>query len=300
VDERVSIRAAAAGLALQALAREILADARAALDDSARPPAIAIHDFRKAMKRWRALLRVLAPVSAGEARLLRDQARDDARALAGPRDWQSALDALHDLDRHREAADAGLSARSLRTVSERIAAARQEAEGATLDAPLRMRLAQSIGEAAAALERWRVHEAEFDLVAARLTAGYRRARQAMPERWDEATAADLHEFRQRVVIHRYQMDLVEPLWPKLGRLWTGEAQRLRERLGSYQDLDVLRGLTAPRQGLAPWRAKLAPLIDARQAQHARAAQRLAARLFAEKPAAFRRRLRALWAATRET
>jgi hypothetical protein len=73
-----------------------------------------------------------------------------------------------------------------------------------------------------------------------------------------------------------------------------EAQRLRERLGAHQDLVVLAGMTAPRQPLARWRAKLVPLIEERKARHVRAARRLAGRVYAEKPKAFRARLQALW------
>jgi hypothetical protein len=69
---------------------------------------------------------------------------------------------------------------------------------------------------------------------------------------------------------------------------------LRERLGTHQDLAVLAALTAPHQPLAPWRSRLVPLIAARKAVHAAAAARIAGRLFAEKPKAFRRRLMALW------
>jgi hypothetical protein len=90
------------------------------------------------------------------------------------------------------------------------------------------------------------------------------------------------------------MQLVEPLWPRFGKLWVGEAQRLRERLGSRQDLEVLRGLTAPRALLAPWRSRLLPLIEAREQVHVAAARKLAGRLFAERPRAFRRRIEALW------
>ena len=46
------------------------------------------------------------------------------------------------------------------------------------------------------------------------------------------------------MIHRYQMDLVEPLWPRFARMWTAECQRLRDRLGQYQDLLVLAALPA--------------------------------------------------------
>ena len=93
------------------------------------------------------------------------------------------------------------------------------------------------------------------------------------------------------------MELVEPSWPRFGKLWVAEAQRLRERLGSHQDLVVLGRLTAPHQLLAPWRSRVTPLIDERKAAHVAAARRLAARLFAERPNAFRCRIEALWRAT---
>jgi CHAD domain-containing protein len=109
-----------------------------------------------------------------------------------------------------------------------------------------------------------------------------------------ADAADLHGLRQRVLELRYQMELVEPLWPRFGRMWTEEAERLRERLGRCQDLEVLRALTAPHQPLAHWRSRLTPACAERSAALAQRASRIAHRLFAEKPKAFRRRLEALW------
>jgi CHAD domain-containing protein len=106
----------------------------------------------------------------------------------------------------------------------------------------------------------------------------------------------LHDLRRRVVEHRHQMDLVEPLWPRLGKVWAEEAQRLRNRLGSCQDLAVLTEFTTAHQPLAPWRSRLAPLIAARRGAHLKTAQRVAGRLFAEKPKAFRQRIAALWSA----
>src|SRR2546430_15758568 len=50
-----------AGAALAAVARQILSEARDALDDRARSDAVAVHEYRKDMKRWRALPRPLAP-----------------------------------------------------------------------------------------------------------------------------------------------------------------------------------------------------------------------------------------------
>ena len=99
---------------------------------------------------------------------------------------------------------------------------------------------------------------------------------------------------QRVVVHRYQMELIEPLWPRLGKVWVGEAQRLRERLGKHQDLAVLRRLTLRGQLLARWNKLLTPAVDARQRDHIEAAMRLTTRLFAERPQDFQRRLEAMW------
>jgi CHAD domain-containing protein len=133
-------------------------------------------------------------------------------------------------------------------------------------------------------------------VADGLTVTYRRARQQIPDAWADADAEHLHDLRRRVVEHRHQMDLIEPLWPRLGQVWAQEAQRLRNQLGACQDLAVLSAMSAPHQPLAPWRSRLAPVIAARRAVHLKNAARLAGRLFAEKPKAFRRRIDALWTA----
>ena len=68
------------------------------------------------------------------------------------------------------------------------------------------------------------------------------------------------------------------------------------RYSSCQDLAMLQEFTAPHQPLAPWRSRIAPLIAARRLEHLESAERLAGRLFAEKPKAFRRRIAALWKA----
>jgi CHAD domain-containing protein len=126
---------------------------------------------------------------------------------------------------------------------------------------------------------------------------YRRGRAAVPADWSAAEPEDLHVLRRRIIEHRYQLELIEPLWPRMGRLWVEEAQRLRDRLGAHHDLTVLAGLTGPHRPLAPWRSRLMPLIASRQAEHLKSVARLASRLLAEKPKAFRRRLEALWEST---
>jgi len=145
-----------------------------------------------------------------------------------------------------------------------------------------------------AVAAWELAALDFDALAESLTAGYRAARALIPADWARASAAERHQLRQRVVEHRYQMDLVEPLWPRFGRMWTDEAERIRDRLGRCQDLEVLERLAGPHQPLAHWRSRLYPPCNERKAALSHRAARLAARLFAERPRAFRRRLEALW------
>ena len=282
------------GDTLATAARLIIADARRALADPELSDAEAVHEVRKALKRWRALLRLLARPLGEQADQMRVEARELMRALSGARDAQSSLDALADLRK----SDVPFSPTSLESIGHRLTAIRDTAEQTGFTKEMRERLSRYLDYATLSLERWPLMAINFDTVADGLISTYRRARQLIPDNWAEADAEHLHDLRRRVVEHRHQMDLMEPLWPRLGQVWAEEAQRLRNRLGACQDLAVFIGLTAPHQPLAPWRSRLAPLIEARRAAHLKAAARLAGRLFAEKPKAFRRRLMALWSARR--
>ncbi len=242
------------------------------------------------MKRWRAFLRLLEPVVGEEALRLRIEARDLARTLAGARDAQAALDAVADIGGDYEA----LSLSSLATIRTKIEAMRTSAEALTLNDAARDMLRAALARTADAIEHWPLDDFDFHDIAAGLTENYRRARRAAPADWSAATPDELHTLRQRIVAHGYQMDLISPLWPRQSRVWVGETQRLRERLGKHQDLAVLEALTALRQPLARWRGRLAPVISARQRDHIEAAMRHAGRLFAEKPQAFRDRIKAMW------
>jgi CHAD domain-containing protein len=280
---------AAIGPAVRAIAGHILAEARAAITDPERSNQDAVHDFRRVMKQWRALMRLLSPFIVDAARW-RDDARDHARSLSHARDGQAALNALDDL------LDKGLvlSARSSATIHGRIEALRGSQEQAVLTPAQRDAIAAWLDAAAAAVALWPLDPFDFSAIAARLTAGYRNARRRIPADWSLASAEALHDLRQRVVDHRYQMELIEPLWPRFGRMWTKEAERLRERLGWCQDLEVLKRLTGVHQPLAHWRSRLAPAGAERSAELTQRAARIARRLFAERPKAFRHRLETLW------
>lgn len=282
------------GDALREIAAGAVAEAQAILDDPERDPTVKVHDIRRALKRWRALLRMLRPHLRESGETLRFQARDLARRLTVARDAQSAIDAFQDATHACRDLPIALPARSVATMQRRLDGLKAENERSIWTDEIQQALSDYLTEAAAQVGRWTLDGLRFSDLANMLATTYRRARASMPKHWTEASGEDLHDLRRRVVEHRYQMELIEPVWPRLGRIWVDEAQRLRTRLGKYQDLEMLAAKATAGQPLAYWRAKLTPVIAHRQGEHVEAARRLATRLFAESPKGFRRRLEALW------
>jgi len=282
----------AVGQALRDIAHHILTAGRTAVEDRKRVEAVAVHDFRATMKSWRAFLRLVEPHLGPQERGWRTEARDMARMLAGARDAQAALDAVADTEPH--VPSHRLSSQSWETIRHKLEDIRSSAESASLTPSIRARISSAIDRAETRVERWPLDDVTFADIAEGLSGHYRRARHKIPEDWRAASAQELHDLRQRVVVHRYQMELAEPLWPRLGRSWVREAQKLRNRLGKVQDLVVLSRYAEPHQALAHWRSRLQSAASQRQAQHVAVSRRIAGRLFAEKPKAFRHRLEAMW------
>src|SRR3984957_3832984 len=87
---------AAIGPAVRAIAGHILLGARSAMLDPERSSQDAVHDFRRAIKEWRELMRILAPFIPDAPRWGQD-ARGFARSVAHARHGQAALNAFDDL-----------------------------------------------------------------------------------------------------------------------------------------------------------------------------------------------------------
>jgi CHAD domain-containing protein len=271
----------AAGADLRAVGRELLTGARAAIENEKLSEAEAVHEFRKAMKRWRALLRLLEPDLGMGGRRLRIAARDLARALSRPRDAQSALDALDDVLE----GDAAVPRRIADEVRTRLEEARTKSEKIAYSAEHRRKIAAYTSRALRAVERW--PDVSASAIAERLVRSYRRARKKIPEDWQKSSAEDLHELRRRIIEHFHQMELVLP-----AEFRKNPAKRLRDRLGRYQDINVLLGFLGAKNAPPRWKAKLAKPMQALQSEHLGAATRIAAKLFREKPKAIRHRLQA--------
>jgi CHAD domain-containing protein len=266
-----------------------LSEAAAAFEPGHHRDAVAIHEFRKAIKRHRALLRLTETVRGAAAAAERREAGALARRLSGARDLTASREGLDDI------VDKALIGADLATpVRAALEAARKAAEAAHLDAAIRADVGAFLARARAAAADIAAADIPLRALIAAIAKGYRRMAKAAPADWATAAPESLHELRKAVVIHRYQMELARPLWPRPIELWIDELQKLRDRLGENQDLEALIRFAATAPGLlnARGQARLMAAIRTRQGQHIAAAEQQLARLTAERPRAFAERLMA--------
>lgn len=250
--------------------------------------AAAVHELRKSFKRLRGLLRLVRGRQMQPARELRRTVADAARQLSGARDQAAQREAMDDL-----VAKAGVAPAVCKVAIRALGSAEQADDDDAL-ARHRPQLAALIEGCIEAAPRLAGSMGPKALLAA-LGEDYEKARSGGQE-VDVDDAEGLHELRKAVVNHRYQMELFTPFWPAQGKLWETELQRLREKLGKHHDLAVLikRLDDNPPTTIAErkWHTPLYEAAHARQQRLAISAMRLHARLFAERPKAFRRRLSA--------
>jgi CHAD domain-containing protein len=285
---------------LRAAVDTILLEARSVLDGAAHAGVTrTIHDFRVAIKRWRAVLRLIEPFVGDEARLLRREATLLTRNLSSSRDVQAALDALRDIVKSQAGLD-DLAPDIREAATGKLSELRGQTEAGTFDEALLRKLDAAVTRATVQAHSWPLEAIAFADIAAGLARSYRRARRRRPASWHDASDEALHDMRKAVVTLRYQIEIVAPLWPRFWKVFSSELQKLRTQLGKGNDLAVLEDLLRPRRPLARWRKHLSPRIPSRAQRHRRQAERIAGRALAETPRAFRRRLMALWQAERDT
>ena len=268
-------------LAIELLDREGTLDARA------------IHDTRKALKRLRALVRLLRE-ELGERQFKREHEilRDAARRLAGARDAEvmvGTLDAL--IERHPRKLGRQRPVLKLRRrlVAEREAAGRRAGDD-------RATRAQVLGDLRGMRERaqwWELPERPgIAILESDLRQVYRQGRRRMGRvRRGKGGARATHEWRKRVKDLRYAAEI-------LGlRSLDRHADKLGELLGEEHDLVVLADLL-PAPGHKPFQGKrgrqarkaLVKRIARRRKRLRKQALREGERLYRRKPKRFTRRV----------
>lgn len=243
-----------------------------------------IHAARKAIKRVRALARLLrAGLGAGFRRDNLDL-RDAARRLAARRDAAVAADVFASLV--PEPADA------LAHIRDRLAAGRDDV---IADEQALAAAADDLARVLARSADWPPITRGWAVLSPGLKTSYQRGRDAMRAAFREPTAIAFHEWRKRVKDLWYHTLLLQSLWKGVQSAWAAALEDLSDLLGEDHDLDVLRAALAAHPDLDPdARDHVLACADARSAELRTAAWTLGQRLYGERPRRYLARVHHYW------
>ena len=260
-------------------------------------PEQAVHAARKAIKKERALLR-LTRGSIGDRRRRQENRalRNTARRLSAARDAEALLATVDDL---AERYAGQLPERTFEVVRapfvHRRDAQREELGSSDLTHSAAAELAAVQGR----IENWELTDGGWGALQPGLLRSYRDGRTAFQRAHAHGSGADWHQWRKRVKDLWYQERLLSGVAGPACAGQAKDAHRLADLLGDDHDLVVLRqALTGEASHTAADLNAVVGLIDHRQQELRTQALQLGGRVYAEKPRAFVRRMRAMWRAGR--
>ncbi len=268
----------------------------------------AIHEARKAMKRIRALLRLVRPVIGDDVYRMENRIlRDAARLIAPIRDGRVLVDTVQDL---RERFDRQLRPTAFEGVERALTERHQRVRAVLIhDSGAVRQTIYVLRSARARYAAWPTEDDpthgrhaiphRYESVGAGLEATYRRGRDEMRTAIDQPTAEHFHLWRKRAKYLRHQTELLMPLWPEVFGGYASALDRLGETLGAEHDLAVLLRMVVHQPELAPDpidRSLLVALGQHRRRELQAAAITMGWRIYAESPADLTNRYRNYWEA----
>jgi CHAD domain-containing protein len=257
----------------------------------AEPPS-AIHAARKALKKERSLLRLArGSIKPSTRRRENGVFRDAGRTLSGARDAEVVV---HALDGLAERYVGQVPENTFATIRNHLSQSRQEPHEA-----VPREVVEQLEAARERARRWGLKDRDWKGVESGLRRSYRRGRRAFKRASGDPTTENLHEWRKRAKDHWYHLRLLRPIAPHTLKGQAKDAHRLSDLLGDDHDLALLRdALRRQAPALALDLDPVIALLEHRRCELQAQAMFLGRRLYAEKPNAFVRRMRAYWKAWR--
>src|SRR5262245_11213981 len=258
----------------------------------------AVHEARKAMKKVRAVLRLVrSEIGNGTYRRANASLRDTARPLTEVRDAKILIETT---DKLRDQFHERVAGRTFTEVRDRLMAHGRKVRKRVLGEEHALSsVRKSLRAVQPNIKQWTDVPSKWSSIGDGLQETYGRASDAYIAAAAEPTIEKLHEWRKQAKYLRYQLELLQPIWPERMDELAGEADRMGELLGDDHDLTLLKQiLAADGEQLADAEALelLLALIEHRQADLRKQALLLAERFFEEPAADFARRLKGYWRA----
>jgi CHAD domain-containing protein len=277
------------GRAVQRIGQEQIERAQTSLDAS--DAVDGIHQTRKAIKRLRALLRLIRPgIEKAQYKRLNTLLGEAGRTLSATRDRDVLARTITGLAHSRD--NGGRGAQKLaQTLASDGSAEHTTDAGAAREAARALLL-----EAGEAWQEIEPRPDSFETIAAGLERGMSDLAAAYADSAREDDEA-IHDLRKAVQRHWRHMRLVEAAWPGYFAARAEEAEALSELLGRAQDLTLLIGRLEKSE---PEKGKVAAELLRRAQKERKALRKLAqahaVRLIAEGAASHARRAKDYWEA----
>lgn len=254
-----------------------------------------VHECRKALKRLRALVRLLSEgLGPRRAKKRHKSLGAIARLFSEHRDLEVIAQTLSHLHETAESETA-----------QAIAILRLRATNAGTAGPhvsdcsnrVRAHLVKEAGKfASLTLQR-----DASDVLRSGLEKSYRSARQALREVRESPDAERYHDLRKAVQLHWRQMNLLARAWPAEFSARASAARDISQMLGDERDLELVARHAAKSTDLSiEQRDLVVKLCLARQEALSISAKALAERLFVETTRAYTRRAMAYWDGARSS
>ncbi|MFN0218640.1 MAG: CHAD domain-containing protein [Hyphomicrobium sp.] len=255
-----------------------------------------VHESRKAIKRLRALVRLAAPAIGEKAAARRNASlRKIAHMLATRRDEAVLYETMAKFD-----LTLGTGAKEALAHLRGHPTARASDPPRPLEAEAAQQARLLLVKEAKRFARIKFKARGFDAVSHGLDASYRSGRRALKAAYHKPSDEAFHELRKTVQTHWRQMSLLSRAWPETFEARVSAAREISQFLGDDHDLAILHQAAKSAVGLP--QASLDAIERACRAQQGRlrsSAEFRIARLFAEAPGAFCRRIERYWLAGRQ-
>jgi len=279
----------------ESISRLLKCSVNKALDTADCDPFEAIHRARKAIKKMRAVLRLVRhDISKKDCASRKARLRKAARYLGPARDAYIKAQTFENLLRKAAAQSGSMRFPEFQSFLKQ--QCREEMR--RFDHEDRWsKMSRLLEKERACASRLCVKHAGWCAIGPGLQKSYRSARQARVAACKDCSAVNLHELRKRVKDLGYDVSLLEPIWPEQMSALSQELDTLSDLLGDHHDLQVLRQLVARKSVEVDFENEanqLQPIIDEQQRDLSAAACKLGARLLKEKPADFCNRLHGYW------
>jgi CHAD domain-containing protein len=262
-----------------------------ALDDKA------VHNARQRFKEIRGVLRLVRS-ELGEKSFRRENRtfRDAGRPLSAVRDAKVLVDSLDGLIAHFDGRVSHLRLANLRReLIDRRRASRKQVFETDRAVP---KIVRDIQAAKERVNKWPLHKRGWRAIEGGLEKVYRRGRRATQAARADPSDAALHEWRKRVKDLRYELELLQAVWPETIKPLAEEAHHLTDLLGDDHDLAVLRLVAEQHSnGESSVDAELLfALIDERREALQKEATEKGRKLYEEPAAKFTARMKGYWKA----